>query len=270
MAEEQIQYLPLDRITAVKQPREKFDEEALAGLAQSLNEVGQQQPLRLRRDGDKFVIVDGERRFRAAKKAGFTTVAVVIEERELCAAEIIHRQLVANCQRQDLGPMEKARSIDQLMKETGWTATQAALKLGFSNATLTRLLSLLQLPVPLQQRVEAGHLPPSAGYELARVVEPTQQAALAEQMENGEMTRDGLSGALKQRKKQTETSQSKELSRVTAALGAGRSVTVAGANLTLETFIQSLEELIAKARKVRPQGVELATFIRMMKDQAKV
>src|SRR5208282_712517 len=161
MATEQIQYFTLDRISVAPQVRKHFDEEALAGLAQSLREIGQQQPIRVRREGERLVIVDGERRYRAAKKAGMPTIGVVIDEKELCAGEVLHRQLIANIQREDLSPMEKARAIDELLKETGWTATVVASKIGLSNATVSRLLSLLNLPDNIQQQVSAGEVPMS-------------------------------------------------------------------------------------------------------------
>lgn len=267
MNREQIQYLPLDQIQAATQVRMHFDEEAIHGLALSLKEIGQLQPIRVRKVGEKFVIVDGERRHRATRKAGLTTIAVIIEDKELNQGELIQRQLIANCQREELTPLEKARAIKNLMDATGWNASQVSAKLGVSNATTTRLLSLLNLPAALQRKVEQGRIAVSAAYELAKVSDVDRQAELSQQVADGQLTRDGLTGALKAERKETTTSTTP--SRATAVLAPGRSITVTSDSLDLERIIQLIEDLLAKARKVRPQGVELSTFIKMLRDQAK-
>lgn len=267
MHQEQIQYLPLDQIQTTSQVRMHFDPEAIQGLAESLKEIGQLQPIRIRKVGDKFLIVDGERRYRAARKAGLLTLAVIIEDKELSGGEVIQRQLIANCQREELTPLEKARAIRDLIEATGWNASQVSPKLGFSNATTTRLLSLLNLPVSLQQKVEQGKIAVSAAYELAKVSDADRQAELSQQVANGQLTRDGLTGTLKAERK--EPSATVTPSRATAVLAPGRSITVTSDGLDLERFIQLIEDLLARARKVRPQGVELSTFIKMLRDQSK-
>lgn len=267
MNREQIQYLPLDQIQAASQVRMHFDPETIQGLAESLKEIGQLQPIRIRKVGDKFLIVDGERRYRAARKAGMTTLAVIIEDKELNKGELIQRQLIANCQREELTPLEKSRAIRDLMDATGWNASQVSAKLGVSNATTTRLLSLLNLPAALQRKVEQGQIAVSAAYELAKVSDADRQAELSQQLANGQLTRDGLTGTLKADRKETMAAATP--SRATAVLAPGRSITVTSDGLDLERFIQLIEDLLAKARKVRPQGVELSTFIKMLRDQSK-
>ncbi len=117
--------------------------------------------------------------------------------------------------------------------------------------------------------VESEAIRLGAGYDLSRVEDAAEQTALAERLISGAMTRDGLSGLLRSRKRgNTKVSQA-PLVRVTALLGRGRSVTTAAAGLTLDAYIEMLEELLAKARKVRPQGLELGTFIKMLRDQSK-
>lgn len=265
---EQIQHIPLDKIVADVQVRKAFDEEGLIGLAASLTAVGQLQPCRVRKLGDKYVIVDGERRYRAAKLAGLTTLAVIIEGKELCEGEVIQRQYISNCQREDLSPLEKATAIASLMNVTGWKAGEAATRLGISNGTATRLLALLTLPEPIRDQVAAGVIPASAAYELSRVGDAGQQQELANKFAAGRLTRDALAGAIKAQTKGTTKVPSAVTGRATAQLGEGRTVTVVGHSLNLEGFIGILEEALAKARKVRPQGVELKTFVKMLKDQA--
>ena len=265
---EQIQHIPLDKIVADVQVRKTFDEEGLVGLATSLTAVGQLQPCRVRKLGDKYVIVDGERRYRAAKLAGLTTLAVIIEGKDLSEGEVIQRQYISNCQREDLSPLEKATAIASLMNVTGWKAGEAATRLGISNGTATRLLALLTLPEPIRDQVAAGVIPASAAYELSRVGDAGQQQELANKFAAGRLTRDALAGAIKAQTKGTTKVPSVATGRATAQLGEGRTVTVVGHTLNLEGFIEILEEALAKARKVRPQGVELKTFVKMLKDQA--
>ncbi len=146
MEQEQIQYVALDKIAPDPlQPRRDFGKQPLEELVASLKEVGQLVPIRIRLDGERFVLVDGERRWRAAKVAGLTAIAAIVESKALDAG-----QLVANCQREGLTAMEEAQAVSRLMEETGWTAAQVAARLGKSPATISRLLSLLGLPHEVQ------------------------------------------------------------------------------------------------------------------------
>ncbi len=196
-------------------------------------------------------------------------LSAVIESQSLSEGDVIQRQLIADCQQETLLPLEKATSISRLMVATGWNASQAASKLGMSNATATRLLALLTLPEDVRQRVASGEITPSAAYELSRVADPAQQAELVRQVVSGGLTRDGLAGVRKNSgKKQTGETATAASNRATAQLGEGRVVTVVGESLNLEGFIEILEELLVKARKVRPQGVQLKSFLSMLKDQS--
>ena len=260
--------LAIDEITVLPQIRERFEESSIDGMAQSIREVGILQPIRIRLEGGQRIIVDGERRFRAAKRVGLLTVPVVIEEQPLSEADVIQRSLVANCQREDLTPLEKARAMATLMRATGSQAGEVATKCGLSNATVTRTLALLTLPEAIRERVNSGQIPASAAYELARVKDPQQQSELAYQLAAGRLTRDGLAGALKARRKGGGVLSAAKPRRAIAFLGAGRSVTVVGDCSTLDAFIEALEEALAKARKARPQGLALTTFCKMLKDQA--
>ncbi len=137
--------------------RETFSEESLTGLARSIQEIGLQQPIRVCLEGAVFKVVDGHRRLGAVKRIpGKTVIAAIVEEKELCEGEVIQRQLTANCQRADLTPLEKARAIERLMTATGWTAAQAAGKLGMSTSAVAKVLALSSLPEPIRAQVETG------------------------------------------------------------------------------------------------------------------
>ena len=270
MVQETIQYVPVERIQRDTNIRQQFSEEELHGLMQSLIEVGQLVPIRVRRRGDDFLIIDGERRFRVAKKAGWKTLAVIVENDDLSEADVKQRQLVCNVQRADLSQLEIAEALRDLLQLTGWKATEAAAKLGFSNARVSRLLALLKLPDAIRDEIRTGKISTSAGYELARVDDAGQQAALAEQIAGGQLTRDGLSGVVKRTRSQQNENSSDATPRLTALLSGGRSITLAGGGLnSLDVLIAWLEELLAKARKGRPKGLELGTFVRILRDEAK-
>ena len=266
--EEQIQYLPLDKVDRdPDQPRQEFAAEPLQGLAASLKEVGQLTPIRVRFDGERFIVIDGERRSRAAKLAGFATIAAIVEDKAMCPGEIVHRQLIANCQREDLRSMEKAHAIQRLMDETGWNATEVAQRLGFSKATVSRLMSLLELPEPIRDRVDSGEIPLSAANSLARVTDGEQQAALASQVVAGSLTRDGLAGTLKAHRNGDKQTR-RGVSRVVCKLPSATVTVSAEDSLDLEAFVSILEELLGKARRARTQGIELSTLSKMIRDQA--
>jgi ParB family chromosome partitioning protein len=269
MEDQAVQLVPVDSIICRKQVRESFDEESLAGLAQSIAESGVLQPLLAHREGTMFILDDGERRLRAAKRAGLDVVPAIVDGRELGEAEVVHRQLVSNCQREALTPMERAKAIDRLMKATGWTAGQAAAKLGLSPASVSKLLALLTLPEGVQAEVSAGTIAASAAYELAKVPDPSERDRLASSVVQNGLSRDALAAKVRTAKRSASSPAPGAAKRFTAVMSGGRSVTVAGATATLDALVDLLEELLGKVRKARPKGVELDTFLRVLRDEAK-
>jgi ParB family chromosome partitioning protein len=141
------------------QPRQEFDEEALDELTASIRELGVLQPVLLRApddDGDHFELIAGERRWRAAKRAGLSTVPAlvrVVDDRSSLA-----EALVENLQRQDLNALETAAAYQQLMEEFGLTHEQVAERVGKSRSAITNALRLFQLPPSVQRLVAEGRL----------------------------------------------------------------------------------------------------------------
>lgn len=266
---ETIEYLPPQSLGVAPQVRKRVCPEEEAGLMQSIREVGILQPIRARIVNDKPFILDGHRRTAAAIKLGMTAVPVIVERTALSESAAMQRQLIANVQRSDLSPLEKATAIAQLMQAEKWSAAQAANKLGMSAPSVSRLLALLQLPPEIRSKVATGEIPVSAAYELAQVGDATQRNELAQQVAAGTLTRDGLTAARKSRGTPSPATAETKPLRVIAKLGAQRTVAVSAVGLTLERFIEQLEELLGKARKARPQGLELGTFIKMLADQSK-
>ncbi len=144
------------------QPRHRFDEEGLAELAASIERHGVLQPLLVSEDGpDRYVLVTGERRWRAARMAGLKTVPAVIRER-LVAADQLELALVENLQRRDLTPMEEARAFEHLRTSLGLSQAEIATRVGMDRSTVANSLRLLKLQNEIQELVELGDL--SAGH----------------------------------------------------------------------------------------------------------
>jgi ParB family chromosome partitioning protein len=163
------------------QPREDFDPEALDRLAESLKTRGQLQPIRVRwsEERGQYVIICGERRWRAAMQAGLATMSCVIVDGPLDPGDLLAIQVIENALREDLQPIEQARAFRALMDRNGWSARQVARELGIVQPNVVRALALLDLPAAVQERVESGQLAPSVAYEVSRLDDPDTQAEVA-------------------------------------------------------------------------------------------
>lgn len=176
--------IPLGRIDRdPAQPREEFDPDALERLAESIRGRGLLQPIRVRwnESAGRYILVCGERRWRAAQMAGLATATAVIHEGSAAPEEWLALQLVENCLREDLRPIEQARAYRALMDARGWTATDLARELSITHAAISRALAILGTPAAVQDLVETGALSPTAAYEVSKVADPREQAELAQQ-----------------------------------------------------------------------------------------
>jgi ParB family transcriptional regulator, chromosome partitioning protein len=266
-----VRKIPLAKVVCRQQVRQEFPQDEDDGLTASIKEHGVLQPILVRWEGDDAVVVDGERRVRGGRRAGLETIPGIAVPASLTAAELLLWQILANVQRRDLSPMEKAEAIQRLMVEGKLSAAEASAKLSLSPASVSRLLALLTLPAAVQAKVRSGEVPASTAYEIARSGTATEQERLATEVVERGLTRDGVSGRNRKRRGASgEATDGGAPARVTVRLVRGRSVTLAGAGLsTLEQLVEWLEELLGKARKARPRGVELATFVALMKDEAR-
>jgi len=157
--------LPLDAITAnPRQPRTVFEEEALGELVASLREVGLLQPVVVRPVGaDRYELIMGERRWRAAREAGFTAIPAIV--RATGDDDLLRDALLENLHRSQLNPLEEAAAYDQLLQDFGCTHDELAGRIGRSRPQISNTLRLLKLPPSVQRRVAAGVL--SAGHARA-------------------------------------------------------------------------------------------------------
>ena len=169
-------YINVEEITAnPQQPRSSFDEESLAALADSIGTVGLLQPIVVRSNPDGgYVLVAGERRWRAARRAGLTEIPAMIRSGD--DAAWLTEALVENLQRSDLTPLEEAAAYQQLLEDFGMTHDDVGRRVGKSRAAVTNTLRLLTLPASIQGMVERGEL--SAGH--ARALAALDDRAFAE------------------------------------------------------------------------------------------
>ena len=177
--EEVVLELDLDMIEPNrKQPRKYFDETALEELAASLKSYGMIQPIVVKKSGDYYEIIAGERRWRAAKIAGMTKVPVVIKKWE--EGEAFEAALVENLQREDLNPMEEAESYQRLQEEFGMSQEKIAEKVGKSRSAVTNSLRLLQLDPRVRNFVVENKLTGGHARTLLSVTNGDEQFELAE------------------------------------------------------------------------------------------
>ncbi len=166
--------LPLASIRPNRfQPRDHFDEEALALLADSIREVGVLQPVLVRptmggEGGETYELIAGERRWRAARRVGLQTIPALVRETDDAAA--LEQALVENLHRDSLNPLEEAAAYQQLIEDFGLTHDDVAARVGRSRTTVTNTLRLMQLPPAIQKLLQQGKL--SMGHARALLGSP--------------------------------------------------------------------------------------------------
>jgi ParB family chromosome partitioning protein len=162
------------------QPREHFDEETLDSLTSSVRQLGILQPLLVRKDGERYQLIAGERRWRAAKRAGLQDVPVIVREADDEAS--LEQALVENLHRQDLNALEEAAAYQQLAEDFNLTQAKIAKRVGKSRSAVANTLRLLTLPTAVQRYVSDGRL--SAGHARAILGLETEaeQRALADRI----------------------------------------------------------------------------------------
>lgn len=149
--------LPLEAVERnARQPRKRFDEDRLQELAASIREHGIVEPILVRRDGARYRIVAGERRWRAAQRAGLKEIPAIV--REASDKEAFELALVENLQRADLNAIEEAEAYEVLAKEHGLTQEQVAERVGKERSTVANALRLLKLPSEVRDAVRSGQL----------------------------------------------------------------------------------------------------------------
>lgn len=178
------------------QPRKSFDTEALAGLADSISANGLLQPILVRQNNDRYEIIAGERRFRAAKLAGLNEIPVIVVEADnLTAAKYA---LIENLQREDLNPYEEASAYRTLMKEYDLSQEEISVQIGKSRSAIANSLRLLDLPDEVVKMLVDGMITAGHGRALLGLRDKSQLVPLAQRCVNRNLSVRDVEAAVKQ------------------------------------------------------------------------
>lgn len=237
----------LSRIIAKEQVRKDFDEADLNELAHSLKTVGQTNPCLVywSEADERYVIIAGERRFRAAKLAGLKTLDCKVHPSEPDEAELVELQFVENAVRTDLNPIEEAESYRRLKELKGFSAVQLAERIGKNHSTVSRSLQLLKLPEEIQEHVAKARVPMSVAREIVKLKDEAAQITMAEAYLRGELT-TSQAQAVTSKKVHAKRSATSRLKKFThQGLGVAATLKRGQTNADL---IDALEEWVAKLR----------------------
>jgi len=207
------------------QPRQEFSPEALEELAESIRQQGILQPLVVRRRGEGYELIAGERRWRAAQLLQWTEVPVVV--RDVDDRTALELALIENLQRENLNPMEEAHGYAQLLHQFGFTQEEAARRVGKSRAVVANALRLLKLPPAVQLYIRSGQLSVGHAKAILGLEDESSQLALAERV-----VREGLNV------RQTEAL----VARLTEARGASRARVAATQRRAADPQLARLED----------------------------
>lgn len=190
------------------QPRTHFDEKALQELAESIKVLGIIQPITVRKDGVKFEIISGERRYRASKMAGLKEIPAYV--RLVNDQELLEMALVENIQREDLDAIEVALTYQRLLEEIGLTQEALSQRVGKERSTITNSIRLLKLNPDVQQAIRNGDISAGHGRAILSLENPEDQQALFKQIVNNRLSVRQAEEAAKHFKSPKEISISKE------------------------------------------------------------
>ena len=176
-----VEQLPIERISRNRhQPRERFDAEPLAELAESIRTHGVIQPIVVRATVSGYELIAGERRLRAARLAGLTTIPAVVRNAD--ESDQLQVALIENLQRTDLGPMEEAHAYRELTHRFGLSQEEVARRVGKSRVAITNALRLLELDADVQAALRDGRITEGHGRALASLPDAAAQRAALEQV----------------------------------------------------------------------------------------
>ena len=190
------------------QPRTHFDEKALQELAESIKVLGIIQPITVRKDGAKFEIISGERRYRASKMVGLKEIPAYV--RLVNDQELLEMALVENIQREDLDAIEVALTYQRLLEEIGLTQEALSQRVGKERSTITNSIRLLKLNPDVQQAIRNGNISAGHGRAILSLENPEDQQALFKQIVNNRLSVRQAEEAAKHFKSPKEISISKE------------------------------------------------------------
>ncbi|MCE9565754.1 MAG: ParB/RepB/Spo0J family partition protein [Planctomycetes bacterium] len=244
------------------QPRKHFDEAALRALGESLK-IRQNDPVQSKPDG---IMIDGERRLRAAKLVGLEKLDVILTDAALTDSQINVIRLTSFFHREDLSAYEKYLACADLMAANpSWQMKDLAETLKLDASMVTRILSPSKCIEPWVMAFKAGQVGVSDVYAASKLPEADQAGLLALKLSGA--TRDQLEQA--SRKARTTAAPAVKLSRISCQLPGGVTVAVSGKEVSLDEAIESLSEVLKAAKKARDEGLTAKSWTSAMKDKAK-
>lgn len=258
--------LPIESVVCRPQVRRRFDDASIIEIAESAKQVGIQTPILVWKDGQEWVLIDGEVRLRAAKEAGETTILAAVLDGTPSRAETIQLQLAAN-KFVELCVTDKAQAAADFIREAACSASEAAAKLAIEPGTLSKLLSIASVSPDVQELIERNGLGLSKAYQISIAGNDEAQRRLALELASGSLTRDGAAAKLARKHKSRKSMRKGSRNgceRIAVALGDGRSVSIAGPGMTLASVIEWLTGLVERLRTAHGQSLELADAIKMV------
>jgi ParB/RepB/Spo0J family partition protein len=261
-----VRHVPVDRIEPnPENPRLLFEESALAELAASITEHGVLQPILVRPlDHDRYQLVAGERRWRAAVRAGLTTIPALVEELDDEAA--LEIAVIENLQREDLSPLEEATMYEKMVRDHGYSIRKLAQKLGKDKGYLENRLRLADAPEEVRALVSVRKDTLSHAYELMKVEDPKRRKRLAAQVASGQLSLVKLRERIEGRPRRAADTSPEEAgtwgAEEPAAVDLPPAVTPTGDDALLAAksqFQEALAELIAVLRSQEFEDAASAT-----------
>jgi len=215
-SEENVQEIDIKKIVANdKQPRKDFDEQKLGELADSMKQHGVLQPVILRKKGNIYEMVAGERRLRAATKAGIQKIPAIIKE--LSDTEVMEIALIENLQREDLNPIEEALAYRSLMSDFGLTQEELSKRVGKSRSLIANTVRLLNLDKEIQDLVAQDELTAGHARALLSIQNKKERLNLAKKISAGDLSvrqTEQMVKKISDERKQSKTQKSKEINPV--------------------------------------------------------
>ena len=246
-----------------EQPRKVFDEAELLALGQNMLTYGQHVPIIAYRDENGLILLDGERRWRAAQLVGIADLnAVILSERPKAAA--LHLiQLSLEAHKVGLSPMERAAFLQKIKEENQWSVSEVAERLHMKQPLVSKLLSFLKLCSEAQAMLHAGELDMEKAYLISQASDAAKQIELLKQAPD--LTRDQL------RRKAHSNGEPVELktSSVTFPLPTGMTVIVRGRQMTLSDAIEVLQDVTKELRHAQRNTLDITTAQRVFADKAR-
>ncbi len=234
-SEERLAFIDVDLITPNPyQPRKNFDEESLEKLSQSIKKDGVIQPIVVVKNGENFTLVVGERRWRAAKRAGLKKIPAILKN--ISQNRLIEYALLENIHRENLNPIEKAESLKKMNEELGFTHEQIAEILSIDRTSVTNLLRLLSLPDYIKKALEEGKISVGHGKALLSVEDEKELKEIFSILIKNSLTVRELEKLIKAYKKKRGTKKSSKKT-----------------SLYLKSIEEELRSFVGKKVKIKPK-----------------